>query len=82
MVINVKMPTAVGILTVLRKINFMLSQVEYDKSFVALGSLFCYAVRCVHSSIAIILMRKKELFINASSLRLWHFLVILTFHSR
>ena len=33
MLINVKIPTIVGILTFICRINFVLSGVEYDKSF-------------------------------------------------
>ena len=32
--INVKMPTNVGILTFMSRINFMLSQAEHEKSFI------------------------------------------------
>ena len=35
--INVKMPTIVGILTFMRRINFVLSSVEYEKSFLTSG---------------------------------------------
>ena len=34
---NVKMPTIVGILTFMNRINFMLSSVEYGKSFINSG---------------------------------------------
>ena len=34
MLINVKMPTIVGILTFMSRINFVLSQVEHEKSFI------------------------------------------------
>ena len=34
MLINVKMPTIVGILTFMSKINFVLSCVEHEKSFI------------------------------------------------
>ena len=34
MLINVKMPTVVGILTFMSRINFILSQVEHGKSFI------------------------------------------------
>ena len=37
MLINVKMPTIVGILTFISRINFILSWVEYEKSFIASG---------------------------------------------
>ena len=36
MLINVKMPTIVGILTFMSRINFVLSCVEYEKSFITL----------------------------------------------
>ena len=37
LLINVKMPTTVGILTYLSMINFMLSCVDYEKSFITSG---------------------------------------------
>ena len=37
MLINVKMPTIVGILTFISRINFVLSRVEHEKSFITLG---------------------------------------------
>ena len=37
MLINVKMPTIVGILTFMSGINFVLSRVEYEKSFITSG---------------------------------------------
>ena len=37
MLINVKMPTTVGILTFMSRINFVLSCVEHEKSFITLG---------------------------------------------
>ena len=37
MLINVKMPTIVGILTFMSRINFVLSRVEYEKSFITSG---------------------------------------------
>ena len=37
MLINVKMPTIVGILTFMSRINFVLSRVEHGKSFKTLG---------------------------------------------
>ena len=37
LLINVKMPTIVGILTFMSRINFVLSQVEHEKSFVISG---------------------------------------------
>ena len=37
MLINVKMPTIVGILTFMSRINFMLSWVEHEKGFITLG---------------------------------------------
>ena len=35
MLINVKMPTILGILTFMRRINFVLSLVEHEKSFIS-----------------------------------------------
>ena len=37
LLINAKMPTIVGILTFMSRINFMLSSVEYEKSFITSG---------------------------------------------
>ena len=37
MLINVKMPTIVGILTFMSRINFVLSWVEHEKSFITSG---------------------------------------------
>ena len=37
LLINVKMPTIVGILTFMSMINFVLSQVEHEKSFITWG---------------------------------------------
>ena len=37
MLINVKMPTIVGILTFMSRINFVLSWVEHEKSFITMG---------------------------------------------
>ena len=37
MLINVKMPTMVGILTFMSRINFVLSWVEHEKSFITSG---------------------------------------------
>ena len=40
MLINVKMPTIVGILTFISMINFVLSLVEHEKSFITSGPEF------------------------------------------
>ena len=40
LLINVKMPTIVGILTFMSRINFMLSWVENEKSFITSGPWF------------------------------------------
>ena len=37
MLINVKMPKIVGILTFMSRINFVLSSVEHEKSFITSG---------------------------------------------
>ena len=37
MLMNVKMPTIVGILIFMSRINFVLSCVEYEKSFITSG---------------------------------------------
>ena len=37
MLINVKMPTIVGILTFMSRINFVLSRVEHKESFITSG---------------------------------------------
>ena len=41
MLINVKMPTIVGILSFMSRINFMLSSVEYEKSLSHMLYLSC-----------------------------------------
>ena len=41
MLINVEMPTIVGILTFMSRINFVLSGVEYEKKFITLGPYPC-----------------------------------------
>ena len=42
LLINVKLPTIVGILTFMSRINFMLSSVDYEKCFMTSGpGLFC-----------------------------------------
>ena len=38
MLINVKMPTIVGILTFMSMINFVLSRVKHEQSFITAGS--------------------------------------------
>ena len=45
MLINVKMPTIVGILTFLSWISFMLSWVEFEKSFITSGPSPIYVYR-------------------------------------
>ena len=49
--INVKMPTIVGILTFMSKQNFMLSWVEHEKSFITSGPglVFCSVTLAVDS---------------------------------
>ena len=37
MLINIKMPTIVGILTFMSRINFVLNLVEYENSFITSG---------------------------------------------
>ena len=37
MLINIKMLTIVGILTFMSRVNFVLSRVEHEKSFIILG---------------------------------------------
>ena len=49
--INVKMPTIVGILTFIGRKNFMLSRVEHEKSFITSGPgilscLYCSSYWC------------------------------------
>ena len=41
MLINVKMPTIVGILTFMSRINFVLSGVEHEKSFITWYTASC-----------------------------------------
>ena len=40
MLINVKIPTIYGILTFMSRINFVLSSVEHEKSFITSGPVF------------------------------------------
>ena len=47
MLINVKMPTIVGILTFMSRINFMLSCVECEKSFITSGQVAFVFVSCL-----------------------------------
>ena len=44
LLINVKMPTVVGILTFMSRITFMLSWVEYEKSFITLGPVCLFGL--------------------------------------
>ena len=46
MLINVKMSTIVGILTFMRRINFVLSWVEYEKSFITSGQVLLDNLYC------------------------------------
>ena len=46
MLINVKMPTIVGILTFMSRINFMLSWVEHGKSFITFGQVLSREIKC------------------------------------
>ena len=48
MLINDKMPTIVGILTFMSKINFVFSQVEYEKSFIPVISGPDLDSNCLH----------------------------------
>ena len=43
--INVKMPTIVGILTFMSRKNFMLSSVEHEKSFITSGPVPPFSCR-------------------------------------
>ena len=43
MLINVKMPTIVGILTFISRINFVLSRVEHEKGFITSGTGILFA---------------------------------------
>ena len=45
MLISVKMPTTVGILTFISRINFVLSRAEHGKSFITSG--LDYLQRCI-----------------------------------
>ena len=44
LLINVKMPTIVGILTIMSRKNFMLNSVEHEKSFITSGPDYVGAV--------------------------------------
>ena len=50
MLINVKMPTIVGILIFMSRKNFMLCLVEHEKSFITLGPGFvCMYKEIIHN---------------------------------
>ena len=55
MLINVKMPTIVGILTFISMINFMLSWVEHEKSFITSGPGFVFQV-CMLGDLTLLLL--------------------------
>ena len=44
MLLNAKMPTIVGILTFMSMINFVLSSVEYEKSFITSRPYLVFAI--------------------------------------
>ena len=60
MLINVKMPTIVGILTFMSRINFVLSWVELEKSFIASGQ-----VKEIYTCITIKILLVSHALINA-----------------
>ena len=49
MLINVKMPSIVGILTFMSRINFVLSRVEYKKSYITSGPGLPCGLAYLHS---------------------------------
>ena len=51
MLIHVKMPTIVGILTFMSRINFVLSWVECEKSFITSGPDVCSFSSCVFTAL-------------------------------
>ena len=48
MLINVKLPTIVGILIFMSRIDFVLSGVEYEKSFITSGPDKKISINCDH----------------------------------
>ena len=65
MLINVKMPTIVGILTFMSKMNSVLSRDEYEKSFTTLGPdsltlLICFLVLDMSQTQPTSMKRAKE----------------------
>ena len=61
MLINVKMPTIVGILTFISRINFVLSRVEHEKSFITShsGNLLQLHINPCPAESGYILFRKQ-----------------------
>ena len=53
MLINVKMPTIVGILTFMSRINFVLSWLEHEKSFITSGPEFLLLLKILQINVAI-----------------------------
>ena len=81
MLINVKMPTILGILTSMSRINFMLSWVEHEKKFYNLKAwlftLIVFLLQCEY----LCLLVYKCLFLVVPWVvqwSVWHLLVILT----
>ena len=64
MLINVKMPTIVGILTLMSRIHFVLSGFEHEKSFITSGpgSKICYASLDFALSSTFFLRRASSMF--------------------
>ena len=72
--INAKMPTIVGILTFTSRINFMLSSVEYETSFITsgpdcmLGKFACFLLSVDFFNVYFFL-KEKEYFLNVKHFR-------------
>ena len=57
--INVKMPTIVGIFTFMSRKNFMLSLVEHETSFITLGPGVCLCCLQMHNAHQIFACRRS-----------------------
>ena len=75
MLINVKMPTIVGILSFMSRINFMLSSVEYEKSFITSGT----SGPCWHAGKSFTICMLGDVACFLSSADFFSFVLILVF---
>ena len=84
LLINMKMPTIVGIFVFISRENFMLSLVEHEKSFITLGPgqtvSIWFCLRCFWSCHCIldISLSMSDVFSYVSENRFWHFMQIIS----